>query len=83
MGPYEAMTPCHQDGKGTVDSLHLVIIGYNEVVVLKRDMSVDEKKSVLSKFELDLYGDPHNTKQKSVKNRWPTNKQIGSWREKG
>jgi hypothetical protein len=34
--PPEAFTQCHQDGHGTVDSGHLCLAGYNEVVMIRR-----------------------------------------------
>jgi hypothetical protein len=34
--PPESFTQCHQDGHGTVDSGHLCLAGFNEVVMIRR-----------------------------------------------
>jgi hypothetical protein len=34
--PPESFTQCHQDGHGTVDSGHLCLSGFNEVVMIRR-----------------------------------------------
>lgn len=45
--PPESFTQVHQDGHGTVDSGHLCLAGYNEVVMLRR-LTERHKKHALS-----------------------------------
>jgi hypothetical protein len=77
MGPNYYQTPpggftqFHQDGHGTVDSGHLCLEGYNEVVMLRR-MDEAHKKHALHFLKCDdrregselkydaLYGLPHH-----------------------
>ena len=66
-----SFTHFHQDGYGTVDSGHLCIEGYNEVIMLRR-MDDDHKRHALSILQCDdgrkgdpeafdaLYGLPHH-----------------------
>lgn len=65
--PPESFTQVHQDGHGTVDSGHLCLSGYNEVVMLRR-MPERHKIHALSLLrgegrqgaEYDgLYSEPH------------------------
>jgi hypothetical protein len=71
MGPNLYITPpgsftaFHQDGHGTVDSGHLCLSGYNEVIMLRR-MSEEHKQNAIyilngndpNYFDA-LYGFPH------------------------
>jgi hypothetical protein len=66
--PSRSFTHLHQDGHGTVDSEHLCLSRYNEVVMLCR-MEEDRKKHVLnllisgdSGYDA-LYGLPHGDVQ--------------------
>lgn len=82
--PGGAYTQLHQDGNGTVDSGHVVLSGYNEVVMLRR--LPERHKSEASKFlpnrgEYDaLYTFPHESGQKPG---WPTNETIECWQRMG
>lgn len=77
MGPNLYKTPpggfthFHQDGHGTVDSGHLCIEGYNEVVMLRRldeanklfalHLLTCNDRRICGRMEYDaLYGLPHN-----------------------
>ena len=44
--PPSSFTHFHQDGHGTVDSGHLCVSGYNEVIMLRR-LSEDHKKDAM------------------------------------
>ena len=73
MGPNAYLTPpgsftqVHQDGHGTVDSGHLCLTGYNEVVMLRR-LPERHKMNALSLLRGEgageaydgLYGLPHD-----------------------
>jgi len=64
--PPESFTQVHQDGHGTVDSGHLCLKGYNEVVMLRR-LPEGHKLNALSLLRGEgegtnydgLYGLPH------------------------
>ena len=43
LGPSEAVTPIHEDGGGTVDSGHLNVQGYNQILIFPR-MTGDQRK---------------------------------------
>lgn len=45
--PPGSFTHLHQDGFGTVDSGHLCLEGYNEVVMLRR-LSLEQKEDALN-----------------------------------
>jgi len=93
MGPNLYLTPpasfthFHQDGHGTVDSGHMCLMGYNEVVMLRR-MTERHKMNALQLLnggerngdyttrQYDaLYGLPHADGYKS-RPRWPTTEAI-------
>lgn len=79
MGPNLYLTPpCtythfHQDGHGTVDSGHVCLSGYNEVVILRR-LTETRKKHALFLLYGDrnllgydaLYGRPHGDENVSI-----------------
>ncbi|GFH56627.1 hypothetical protein CTEN210_13103 [Chaetoceros tenuissimus] len=80
-----SFTHFHQDGYGTVDSGHLCLEGYNEVVMLRR-MDDDHKRHALSILQCvdgrkkrgpeafdALYGLPHHNNTKPL---WPTKSAI-------
>eukprot|EP00554_Chaetoceros_debilis_P012240 CAMPEP_0194110982 /NCGR_PEP_ID=MMETSP0150-20130528/10091_1 /TAXON_ID=122233 /ORGANISM="Chaetoceros debilis, Strain MM31A-1" /LENGTH=1306 /DNA_ID=CAMNT_0038800289 /DNA_START=328 /DNA_END=4248 /DNA_ORIENTATION=+ len=89
MGPNLYVTPpgsfthFHQDGHGTVDSGHMCIDGYNEVIMLRR-MSEDHKRQALHLLHYNdrrqknihydaLYGLPHHDGKKPL---WPDHEAI-------
>jgi len=96
MGPNFYMTPpasfthFHQDGHGTVDSGHLCISGYNEVIMLRR-LTERHKKHALwilsgkqrggSHFD-GLYSMPHGDNL-GKKPPWPNTDMIKECEEKG
>jgi hypothetical protein len=83
--PPAAFTHFHQDGFGTVDSGHLCLSGYNEVVMLRRldDRHKQKALQILNKYcgrneddipEYDaLYGLPHSDGRKPP---WPDHDMI-------
>ena len=79
--PAESFTQVHQDGYGTVDSGHLCLAGYNEVVMLRR-LTERHKKHALSLLRGEdrtmcydgLYDLPHG--DHSVRTWW--HRGIGS-----
>lgn len=101
MGPNMYVTPpasfthFHQDGHGTVDSGHLVISGYNEVVILRR-LTERHKRHALwlltgekaqaeeskPKYFDGLYSEPHGDRL-GEKPQWPTNTTIEDCRNMG
>ncbi|KAL3936586.1 MAG: hypothetical protein SGBAC_008127 [Bacillariaceae sp.] len=62
--PPAAFTHFHQDGHGTVDSGHLCISGYNEVVLLRR-LTERHKKHALMILTGDFGGENKRKGQKS------------------
>jgi hypothetical protein len=101
MGPNLYITPpasfthFHQDGHGTVDSGHLCISGYNEVVILRRlterhkkhalwiltGNRNDESKPNPPVFD-GLYSEPHGDGL-GEKPGWPTNEKIQECKRMG
>eukprot|EP00934_Nitzschia_sp_Nitz4_P008353 Nitzschia sp. Nitz4//scaffold74_size92883//47486//53507//NITZ4_004826-RA/size92883-augustus-gene-0.13-mRNA-1//-1//CDS//3329557604//8343//frame0 len=101
MGPNMYVTPpstfthFHQDGHGSVDSGHLVISGYNEVVMLRR-MTERHKRHALwiltgktspadkatQKYFDGLYSEPHEDGL-GPKPSWPTPSLIQECRDMG
>ena len=88
--PPAAFTHFHQDGHGTVDSGHLCLAGYNEVVILRR-LTERHKKHALMILTGDgtpngyfdgLYQEPHQD-QLGKKPSWPTQENIGKCRAMG
>jgi hypothetical protein len=84
MGPNLYMTPpgsyttIHQDGHGTVDSGHLCLMGYNEVVMLRRLSEIHKKHAIriLNGKDFDnhddaLYGYPHAESEVSSRQKMP------------
>jgi hypothetical protein len=79
----QAFTQFHQDGFGTVDSGHLCLSGYNEIVILDRipeehkrnalDIFQNPKKNKGSRRFDGMYGLPHCDGDKP---EWPTNDMI-------
>ena len=95
MGPNMYITPgggftqLHQDGHGTVDSGHIALQGYNEVVMLRRLPerhkveacrclpSTENNGSKEKRGEYDgLYGLPHD---QTDGHGWPTKDTIAHW----
>lgn len=80
--PPAAFTHFHQDGFGTVDSGHLCLSGFNEVVMLRR-LPEEHKRKALEIFTSNngiptnnydaLYGLPHSD---GVKPPWPDQNMI-------
>ena len=101
MGPNMYITPpasfthFHQDGHGTVDSGHLVISGYNEVVILRR-LTERHKRHALwlltgreseasnanPEYFDGLYSEPHGDRL-GEKPPWPTSKMILKCKDMG
>jgi hypothetical protein len=93
--PPASFTHFHQDGHGTVDSGHLVISGYNEVVLLRRLTERHKRHALwlLTGFKehankatqtfLDgLYSEPHSDGL-GEKPKWPTTDRIQMCQEMG
>jgi hypothetical protein len=69
-GPPGPHTHLHQDGLGSVDSAHLCISGYNEVVILRRLPEQHKRNAISLLFDLKeeddtfviglMYGEPHD-----------------------
>ena len=65
--PPAAFTHFHQDGHGTVDSGHLCLSGYNEVVILRRLTERHKKHALMiltgngetNGYFDGLYQEPH------------------------
>ena len=86
--PPAAFTHFHQDGFGTVDSGHLCLSGYNEVVMLRR-LPEDHKRNALNflhdhkrskdfkNSDAFLYGLPHSDGEKPP---WPNHDTINEWK---
>jgi hypothetical protein len=86
MGPNAYVTPSggytqtHHDGNGTVNSGHVCLSGYNEVIMLRRlpERHKVNAMAILSPDGVnvcDLWSEPHCPSQK-VRMRWATNDQI-------
>jgi hypothetical protein len=96
MGPNLYVTPpgsftyFHQDGLGTVDSGHLCIQGYNEVIILRRLTERHKKHAlwILSGYNNDgsyfdgLYSEPHGDNL-GKKPKWATNEMINECKRMG
>jgi hypothetical protein len=87
--PPGAFTHFHQDGNGTVDSAHIVLEGYNEVVMLRRlpeehkwrAVSILTGLNAVDKIYRHLYEEPHDDLGELPK--WPTYQQIKECRRMG
>jgi hypothetical protein len=87
MGPNFYVTPpasfthFHQDGHGTVDSGHLCLSGYNEVIMLRRLPESHKKHAIFllnnqrPTFYDALYGLPHADEEKEFP-QWPSCKDV-------
>lgn len=84
MGPNLYITPpgsfttFHKDGHGTVDSGHLCLMGYNEVVMLRRLTEKHKKNAIRILNGKDsgnhheaLYGYPHAESEVSFGHKMP------------
>eukprot|EP00980_Cylindrotheca_fusiformis_P021651 scaffold8505_cov130-Cylindrotheca_fusiformis.AAC.17 len=94
--PPAAFTHFHQDGHGTVDSGHLCLSGYNEVVMLRRLTERHKKHALMiltgdldealddcaPSFFDGLYQEPHADKL-GEKPQWPTVARIEECRQMG
>lgn len=77
-----AFTGAHEDGFGTLDSGHLCLAGYNEVVILRRlDERHKEKAADIMGFNLSKR--PNDEKQKGKVFSWPTTQMIQQLKECG
>jgi hypothetical protein len=90
ISPPGGFTHAHQDGHGGVDSGHLCMEGYNEVVLLRRlperhkYHAVDILNKTLKSQYTPLYTLPHdNTPQNGEKPRWFTMETIRAWAAMG
>ena len=71
-------TPAHIDGGGIFDSIHLCILGCNEVILLDQ---LEEEDDVRNAFQIinqgdghvDLTEDPHDTEGRFL---WPSQDTI-------
>jgi hypothetical protein len=93
--PPSSFTHFHQDGHGTVDSGHLCIHGYNEVVMLRR-LTERHKKHALwilsgkltsesestTRFFDGLYSEPHSD-ELGEKPKWATTEMIDECKKMG
>ena len=66
VSPGGGFTHLHQDGHGTVDSGHLDVMGFNEVIMLRRMPAVHKRNACrivpgASENYDALYGKPHDT----------------------
>jgi hypothetical protein len=83
--PPGGFTHIHQDGHGTVDSGHLCLSGYNEVVILRRlperhkYNAVDILNRTVGGNFAPLYNLPHD--DENEKPGWMTKATIGKWEE--
>jgi len=86
--PPDTFTHFHQDGFGTVDSGHLCLNGYNEVVMLRRlperhkhhalhILNGNDRRSKLVEYDA-LYGMPHSDGEKPP---WPDQHAIDKCKE--
>jgi hypothetical protein len=66
LGPSEAVTPIHEDGGGTVDSAHLNVQGYNQILIFPRT------KGDLDKVARDIMGLNESMRWENRENLWPT-----------
>mmetsp|Transcript_1622 Transcript_1622/g.2385 ORF Transcript_1622/g.2385 Transcript_1622/m.2385 type:complete len:1247 (+) Transcript_1622:125-3865(+) len=96
MGPNMYVTPpasfthFHQDGHGTVDSGHLCLNGYNEVVMLRRLTERHKKHALMiltgnldrKNYFDGLYQVPHGD-ELGEKPAWPTKDKIEECRQMG
>jgi hypothetical protein len=73
--PPGGFTHFHQDGQGTVDSGHLCLEGYNEVVMLRRmnDAHMDRALAILNCNPSQKLGHAHNEGKKPL---WPDHQAI-------
>eukprot|EP00986_Skeletonema_menzelii_P008878 scaffold3880_cov145-Skeletonema_menzelii.AAC.2 len=67
-------TTFHEDGYGTIDSGHLVLSGYNEVIILRR-LTGDARKKAANILGISLYKRPNVCEGKN-QFHWPTKKDI-------
>ena len=65
-GPSEAVTSIHEDGGGTVDSGHLNVYGYNQILIFPR-MTGDQRKMARRIMDLD-----ESMRWMNPGNLWPT-----------
>jgi hypothetical protein len=88
--PPASFTQFHQDGHGTVDSGHLCIHGYNEVVILRRLTERHKKHAlwILSGSKTDsshwdgLYKEPHGDGL-GEKPNWATKEMVAECKRMG
>lgn len=76
----------HQDGHGSVDSGHLCMRGYNEVLLMRRlperhkSYAIDILNKTLGSRYSPLYTLPHaNADENGEKPPWFTEKTIAGW----
>lgn len=82
ISPGGGFTHFHQDGYGTVDSGHMCLSGYNEVIMLRRLTERHKKNAIkilCGKGSYDaLYGRPHGDEQRE-RPKWPERSTIAAW----
>jgi hypothetical protein len=66
LGPSEAVTPIHEDGGGTVDSAHLNVQGYNQILIFPR-MEGDP-----GQMAKKIMGLNESMRWENGENLWPT-----------
>ncbi len=77
-----AFTPFHEDGLGTVDSGHLCLTGYNDVVILRR-LEGDARKDAADKLGFLLGQRPNVMGASNNLFSWPTKEKIESFKKLG
>lgn len=77
-----AFTPFHEDGLGTVDSGHLCLTGYNDVVILRRLQGV-ARKDAANKLGISLDKRPNDVMGGANLFSWPTKEKIESFKKLG
>lgn len=94
MGGKNNGTPFHEDGFGSIDSGHLCLSGYNEVIILRRlDGKARRKAAKILGVTLDrrpnvdqqsnVSDDHGETSEEENMFQWPTNKTIQELEELG
>ena len=75
-------TTFHEDGYGTIDSGHLVLSGFNEVIILRRLRGKAREKAAKILNISSLYKRP-NDSEGEKEFHWPTKAQISELEKLG
>lgn len=82
MGVGGAYTSAHEDGCGTVDSGHLCLCGYNEVIILRR-LDGTRRINAASILGISLEKRPHVLDTSNKGFSWPTVDKIEELKAQG